>query len=99
MNPNNFTHKKRPYKAFAIQWNGHNTDDVFELLSPFASVCIHKYGKEETSNEYIMIRFNDKLDGRPSIYTMSIGEWVVMGENGKTKCYTDEVFKVKYEEL
>jgi hypothetical protein len=31
------------------------------------------------------------------IETLRVGDWVVTGENGEVKCYTDEVFRVKYE--
>lgn len=46
-----------------------------------------------TWKEYLMIRYGD------GIATLQIGWWVVTGENGVVKCYSDEVFRVKYEEL
>ena len=33
------------------------------------------------------------------IWCMSHGDWAVKGMNGQVKVYSDEVFRVKYEEL
>jgi hypothetical protein len=75
-------YEKTPYKADAIQWDGRNSAEVIAM---FDEACLY-------DTDHIMIRY----DG--SIVTLSHGWWVVTGENGYIKCYSDKVFRVKYRE-
>jgi hypothetical protein len=78
------THQKTPYLAEAIQWDGHNSAQVITLIN--ADV-------RETEGKYLMVRAaND-------IFTMVPGWWAVKGENGIVKCYSNDVFNVKYQAL
>lgn len=79
----NYTHQKHPYRATAIQWNGQNTQELLDSL-PGASL----YGKN-----HLMLRH------AAGISTLSLGWWIVKGENSAVKCYSDEVFRIKYEAL
>ena len=75
------SHRKRAYKADAIQWDGTNTEVVFDAYP----------GAELFGSRHIMVRHAE------GISTLNIGDWVVRGENGEVKSYSDDVFKVKYE--
>jgi hypothetical protein len=81
-----FTHRKRAYHAHAIQWDGNNLEELRELLD---NVQVH-------DDEHLMVRH---AQGPLTIQTLKVGDWVVQGENGVVKCYTDEVFRTKYEGL
>jgi len=85
-----YTHQKHPYRAHAIQWDGKNTEEVIEVLtSAGADVQPHM--------ECLMLRYKDRVN--LNIDTMKITDWIVRGENGMVKCYTDKVFNEKYEEI
>lgn len=43
--------------------------------------------------DYLMYRYPN------GVGTLRMGDWVVVGENGQVKCYTDAVFRIKYEKL
>lgn len=82
-----YTHQKRPYRAHAVQWTGDNYAKVEVLfLGADAYLSLH-------DRHHIIVRFPHRLD------TLSPGWWVVVGENGEVKCYSDEVFSTKYEEM
>lgn len=87
----NHTHRKKAYTAECMQWNTHSDkDNIIQTLQD--------HGYEVTQYGHcIMIRYNDGRDEN-SIDTMYIGDWLVTGENGNIKRYTDDVFNIKYEE-
>ena len=62
------SHRKRAYKADAIQWDGTNTEVVFDAYP----------GAELFGSRHIMVRHAE------GISTLNIGDWVVRGENGET---------------
>lgn len=83
------THQKHPYLAHAIQWDGDNTPAVFEALKGFAKdVYPSVYNVD-----HIYIRHEH------GVTVIRKGWWVVTGENGEVKVYSDEVFNIKYEAL
>lgn len=82
-----YTHQKRPYRAYALQWDGNNTDEVIEMLASIGALGT-VYGAE-----HLMVRYDCMID------TLVIGSWVVRGENNDVKCYSNEEFNVKYEKL
>jgi hypothetical protein len=84
--PQEYTHQKRPYRAMAIQFNETNVEEVMSVIRTNGAEP-HEYG------EYIMIRFPNGIE------MISIGSWVVVGENGDVKCYSNDVFHIKYEIL
>lgn len=75
--------QKRPYKADCIQWTGDNFDEIAIMM---VAHDVSRYG-----DRYVMIRH------KTGISTLDIGGWVVRGENGYVKTYSDRVFKIKYE--
>lgn len=77
--------RKRPYTATAIQWDGHNFNQVCEMLEP-AGCEVDLYGED-----MIMLRSAE------GIKTLRLGDYVVRGENGSVKTYTDKIFTTKYE--
>jgi hypothetical protein len=83
-----FTHKKKPYLAKAIQWNPESSEEsTKEILGMLGSeASLH-------DNNYIMIR------GGVTIKLVRNKDWVVQGENGIVKVYTPQQFHEKYEEL
>jgi hypothetical protein len=64
-----------------------NTQVVIDILLA-SGVEASRYGPD-----HIMVRHGNRID------TLVVGSWVVRGENGAIKCYSDEQFKVKYEAL
>jgi hypothetical protein len=87
-----YTHRKHPYYAKAVQLTEHNKDHVIELLKSTGGYAT-RYGDQ------LMVRFDNPPPTQRAIDMMSIGGWIVEGENGTSKVYTDEAFKVKYEAL
>jgi hypothetical protein len=83
----NYTHRKRAYHANAIQWKETNLGEVLDALRGAGLSAVWH------APNHVMIR-----DGS-SIETIEPGYWVVRGENGQVKTYTDTVFKTKYEEV
>jgi hypothetical protein len=77
------THKKRAYLADCIQWDGSNFEEVRELF-PDA---------ENFIDQFITLR------GHGWLKTLKIGDWLVVGENLEVKCYSPEIFEIKYERL
>ena len=88
-----YTHEKIPYYAHAVQWKGSNTEEILTLLNNRDTYAT-RYGIHQ-----IMVRFSHPAEGQRSIDTLDAGSWVVTGENGTVKCYTDEQFKTKYREI
>ena len=84
-----FTHQKRPYRANAIQWTGDNTQAVFDALKGFSKDV---YPSVYNDN-HIYIRHEH------GVTVIGKGWWVVTGENGDVKLYSDSVFNVKYERI
>jgi hypothetical protein len=79
-----FTHQKRPYKALAIQWNGSNAEEVASLLK----VEFRWY------NDHLMLKHENG-----DFSTLKQSDWIVRGENGEVKTYTDYTFITKYTEV
>jgi len=88
-----YTHRKRAYHATCVQYDGWNTEQLLDLLNDEKIQAV-PYGTEG-----IMIRFSEPEAGQKVIDTISVGWWVVIGENGAKKCYDDQTFKIKYEEV
>ena len=87
-----YTHRKRPYYAKAVQLTENNKAHVIELTKSIGGYAT-RFGDQ------LMVRFANPRPRQYTPDTMSIGDWIVEGENGVSKVYTDEAFKVKYEEL
>lgn len=86
------THKKRAYNAACIQWlTAIDKMVIIEQLRG-ANIECSPYGDQ------LMIRYND---GRifNTIDTMNLGDWLIRKANNSMKVYTDEMFKIKYEEV
>lgn len=81
---NHYTHQKKPYQAECLQWDGNNVNEIRRLS--IAEITQH-------GASYLVIRHENTLS------TLSPGWWVVKGENGQVKCYSDEVFRVKYQAI
>lgn len=79
-----FTHKRIARFAHCIQFSDKTTQEILTILGPEASL----YDKT-----YIVIRAQDK------IYTLRMGDWVIIGENCKIKVYKEEEFRTKYENI
>ena len=87
-----YTHRKRPYYAKAVQLTENNKDHVIELLKSIGGYAT-RYGDQ------LMVRFGNPPPTQRAIDMMSIGDWVVKGENGASKVYTNKIFHIKYEAL
>jgi len=83
------THRKKAYKAECTRWMGEVDKVHIMRILKAAGVQVTMH------NSYLMLRFTDD---HKSIDTMSFGDWIVIGENGFIKRYTNEIFNVKYEE-
>lgn len=81
----NYTHKKRQYNAHAVQWTQNNLVDVQAMLP---SAEISKVG------DVAFIRY---APGECNV--MKSLDWIVKGENGDIKIYSDDIFHIKYEEI
>ena len=93
MNP---THKRRARHAEALQFNADNIQVMLAKLRQTDGCSAEQY---KGSPDMILVR-NTISDGmNPGIYTLYVGDWLVTGENGITKSYSDQEFKIKYEEL
>ena len=79
-----FTHQKRPYRANCIQFTKDTLSSILALFDNSESL---------RDGEYILIR---TLKG---ITCLQKGDWIVTGENGESKFYTDGTFKIKYKEI
>ena len=80
-----WTHQKRPYHAYAVQWRQDNLSEIQALLP---EVEMHHVG------QVAFLRF---APGECQI--ISPNGWAVKGENGDVKIYSDKVFRIKYEAL
>jgi len=79
-----WTHKKRPYHAHAVQWQG--DPEAIRPLVPEAEL-VHV-------GEVLMVRF---APGETKV--LRPRDWAVRGENNEVKFYSDDIFHVKYEEV
>lgn len=79
-----YTHQKKPYQAKCVQWDGNNVNAIRQLVM----MDVVQHGAS-----YLAIRHEN------TISTISPGWWVVKGENGQVKCYSDEAFRVKYQDI
>ena len=84
-------YRKRAYHADAIRLSEETKSQVLYLLNDKVAYAV-PYGPLE-----IMVRFSEPAEGRKLIDTIAYGDWVVTGENGLVKVYTDEQFHSKYE--
>jgi hypothetical protein len=90
-----YTHRKHPYYAKAIQLTAHNRDEIIAVVRATNKEAIAStYGEDA-----LMVRFANPLPRQCSPDTMYAGDWVVTGENGVTKIYTNEAFNIKYEKV
>jgi hypothetical protein len=80
-----YTHQKKPYRAICMQLQPDNYEEVMSFLQQ-NRVEPSLYG------DSIMCRF-----WTGHINTISIGTWVVVGENNDVKVYSNETFWTKYE--
>lgn len=90
------THKRRARHAEALQFNDANIQDVLAKLHQTEGCTAEPY---KGNTGMILVR-NTISDGmNPGIYTLYVGDWLVTGENGEMKHYSDYQFKIKYETL
>jgi hypothetical protein len=76
--------KKVAYYGESVQWDGSNLLKMQELCSGL--VCrLLKY------DDLLMVRLNNE------IFTLKVGDWMVKGENGEVKHYTNEIYHIKYQ--
>lgn len=76
-----FNYQKRPYRALCAQWKGDNAAEIIVMLDN-----AHVF-----RDEFIVVR----QPGR--IHTLRLGDWVLKGEDGTARFYTNENFRIKYE--
>lgn len=76
-----FNYQKRPYRAVCVQWNGDNADEIINMLED----------AQVFREEYIVVRHQGGM------HTLRLGDWVISGEDGTARFYTNEVFSIKYE--
>ena len=93
-----YTHKKRPYKAKCIQWDTSNTLEILDTLRLNGDEA-YTHGLERQNIQHIMVKFKEKLNGRPDIVTIEPSDWVVVGENKEVKTYSNAQFHIKYKEI
>ena len=87
--------RKRQYYATAVQLTPDSETQVLALLNNATThTTVH-----EGQTRCVMVRFSAPAPGQKAIDTLNFGSWVVTGENGEVKCYSDEQFKIKYEEI
>ncbi len=79
----NYNCQKRAYKARSIQWDGTNTEEVLDV---FPNARLH-------GSNHLMVRHAE------GVSTLELGAYIVIGENGEVKAYTEETYHVKYEVL
>ena len=84
-----FNFQKRPYRAVCVQWNGNNAAEIFKLLENTKLINSVEVFREE----FIFIRYAG------GTHTLKRSDWVIKGEDGVARIYTDEVFQIKYEAL
>ena len=90
-----YTHKRRARHATAVQFTEHNAEQIIQLMRDIGSTAEMYKG----ATDMILVR-NRVPDGlNPAVYTLYVGDWLVKGENGATKRYSDSQFKIKYEEI
>lgn len=83
-----FTHKKRSYKALAVEWTGENTDLVLSMLD---NAKLHP---NTHCGSCIIIR--DEF----GIGLLNLGGYVVRRENGTVRTYKNkEEFDIQYEPI
>ena len=73
---------KRTYRGTCVQWDGNNIQELSELMTDDSKLVQY--------DMLVMVR----IDGL--IYTLKPTDWVVRGENGMVKHYTDDVYNIKY---
>jgi len=93
-----YTHRKRAYHANAIQWKETNLGEVLDALRGAGLSAVWHAPNHIMIRSYTPINTLAPPGGR-TIETIEPGCWVVRGENGQVKTYTDTVFKTKYEEV
>ena len=81
----NYTHERIPRRADCLQWNGKNTQEVMARLTQ------HKMIGELYRDIHIQVYRGGSYDD-----TLNIGMWLVVGEDGKLRFYTDDQHKLMY---
>lgn len=92
-----FNCEKVSYKGRAVQYDSTNQHIITEMLRPYASVS--PYGNDRLAPECLIVRFHKHQPDRSDITTLYQGHYVVQGENGWVKCYTEGEFLTKYRAL
>lgn len=77
-------------KGYRLQWTGENTAEVGEFLADNG----HAARLYPPDPKYFEIR----LDGM-RVNTMKHGEWVVKGEDGKLRFYSEAKMLIMYKDL
>lgn len=84
-----FNFQLKPYRGNCIQWLGVNAEDVIEQIRKYPGIT----NIEIFRLIYIMIRYD------AGVHSLKPGDWVVIGEDGDIRFYSDEQFLNKYESL
>jgi len=90
------THKRRARLATALQFGGDNPQEIIDKLHTIEGMEAHTYNGNE---RMILVHNRGATPHMQMIYTIYVGDWLCTGENGVTKRYTHEQFKIKYEEV
>ena len=91
-----FTHKRIGRKAVCLQFTDATVDKALDILNNDDDYAaeVHK-----CNPDILLVRNRNPTPSSPRIFTLCAGDWLVIGENGITRRYTDEQFKIKYETL
>lgn len=87
--------RKRQYYAKAVQLTPDNEAQVLAILNNGTTRTTIYEGQSRC----LIVRFSAPTPGQRAVDTLNFGNWVVTGENGEVKCYSDKQFKIKYEEV
>lgn len=85
-----FTHVKKPYRAYCVQYTPDSEKHIIDLIAGIGGEAVPYAGD-------LMVRWFGKQE--PSIAMFYKGMWLREGENGVIKLLTDEEFQLKYEVL
>ena len=83
-----FNFQKHPYRADCIQWTGINTQEILDKLAKVEVLRAEVFRKD-----FILIRFDE------CVHTLRHGDWIITGEDGVVRYYTNAKFLANYEPL
>jgi hypothetical protein len=83
-----YTHVKRPYRAYCVQYGSENQGDIIGLICECG-------GEATPYGAGLIVRWVGKQT--PNIEMVYHGAWIRRGENGETKIMLNDVFMLKYE--